>query len=275
MIGWPFAHTCAARCPYCFVHDNMTKWADGGGRWWTDDEAVAGWAALADQIGPCHIIMSGLEPGEQLPLVARVLEHHKGAMLTNMQFDIDELRRLVPQDRLRLHPSFHPHLWGRNALPFLSRVRALQNDGYFVLQAAVVAWPPYLADLAAWREEFAVFGLRLLTIPFQGRYRDAQYPKAYTEEERALVYAGTSPALEHVEEPRVACAAGHACAYVVLDGSVWRCSAVQGMGDQNLFRDKTIRFHDKPMPCRRPCPCTQFHMYHIPELAEDGQRAIG
>lgn len=269
MIGWQFAHTCVANCPYCFMRDNMNKLVEDGHCWWSDEQAVAAWAAVAEQHGPCHIVFSGMEPSEQLPLVAAVLKHHYGSMLTNLYFNAGDLRRLVPPERLRLSPSFHPHLCERLAMPFLAKLRALQTDGYRIDQATVVAWPPYLKYLTHWHEDFADAGVRLVTIPFQGEFEGQRYPAAYTEEERALVYGTASPALAETQEPRVACAAGHACAYVLLNGDVWRCSEVEEMGGQNLFRDGGIRFLDEPAACDRPCPCTQFSVYHIREAGHE------
>jgi len=269
---WTFAHTCSAKCPYCFAEDGYRQLVEAGHRWWTDDQAVEAWANVADRYGQCSILFSGLEPGEQLELVSRVLHHHYGGLQTNLTFDLDEFQWLMRPDRIYLHPTFHPHLWGFEPEPFIKRVTTLQAGGYKVPLIAVVGYPPYLPRLDEYVEAIREVGafpnvapMRL--VPYKGK----MYPDAYTEAELEILRRhipgmytpqGTFPPLEIAR-----CACGHAAACVVLNGDVWRCGQLRGMGgSQNLIRDGNIEFDAEPQPCHEEtCECGQFSVYWLKE----------
>ena len=79
---WPFAHTCQARCAYCYSYAAVQELVARGDRWWTDDQAVSAWERVYDRYGPCYLLLAGLEPGEQLELISRVLAYHYGSLVT-------------------------------------------------------------------------------------------------------------------------------------------------------------------------------------------------
>lgn len=270
---WPFAHTCEARCPYCFAWGSITRQAESGARWWTDDQAVSGWRNVSESYGPGHILFAGLEPGEQLELVGRVLEYHYGSMATNLSFDLDAFRALIPADRLGVHPTFHPHLWGFDVEPLLERVKVLQAEGYDVPLVSLVCYPPYVPRLDEYVEAIkAVVGYANVAPMRDVMYEGKPYPASYTEEELAVLrqyiphfytQEGAMPTLKIIK-----CGAGYAAACVYVNGDIGRCSQVHGMGEQNLFRDGNIEFLAEPMPCAESsCRCAQMHLYHIKETA--------
>lgn len=242
---WPFAHTCRARCAYCYSYAAVQDLVARGDRWWTDDQAVSAWENVYDRYGPCYILLAGLEPGEQLELVSRVLEHHYGSLVTNLSFDMEAFSELVPPDRLEVHPTLHPHLWAFEAQPFLERVRSLQSEGYRVPFASLVGYPPYLARLPEYVEAIRQVVPYANVAPMRSAsYRGKRYPESYTEAELQLLRryipdlytekAGIPPL-------RIArCGAGCAAACIDLNGDIGRCTQVGGMGRQNLFRDGNV-----------------------------------
>ena len=266
---WPFAHTCDANCPYCFSQAGVAGRVAAGERWWTDDEAVTAWRNVYERYGPCYILLSGLEPGEQLGLVGRVLEYHYAGMASNFTFDIDECRRLIKPDHIEFHPTFHPHLWALDPEPFCAKVAALKADGYSIPLASLVAYPPYIPRLD---EYVAALGQVVKTVNVAPArlctYQGKPYPESYTEEE-LVVLRRHIPALYTTQATIpplkiVRCAAGHVAACVFLNGDIGRCSQVRGMGGQNLFRDGNIDFLDGPLPCgEESCRCAQLAVYHI------------
>lgn len=270
MVDWLFAHTCDANCPYCYLRMHVPV----GARWWTDAEAVAAWRSLAEHSGPCHIRFTGLEPSEQLALLSKVLEYHKGSMLTNLTFDLAEFFGYTAPDRLRIHPSFHPHLWAGEIGAFLKKLVMIGAEGYGFPFACVVGYPPHLPYIKAWVAEAEAADVRLVALPFQGLWDGRKYPDAYSDEEWAAISNNVSLGL-HGEKrvpplPMTACGAGFACAHVRMDGAIWRCNRVSGMEQQNLIRDGNITWLDAPAPCPiASCQCTQYHQYHIRGDASD------
>lgn len=268
---WPFAHTCHAGCPYCFSCKGVAGEVARGARWWTDDEAVTAWRNVYDRYGPCYILLSGLEPGEQLELVGRVFEYHYAGMATNFTFDLADFRRLIKPDHIELHPTFHPHLWGMDPAPFCARVKSLQDDGYNIPLASLVAYPPYIPRLDEYVAALAeVVGTVNVAPARLCTYQGKPYPESYTEDELAVLrphipsmytQRATMPPLKIKR-----CGAGCDAACVFLNGDVGRCSQVRAMGGQNLFRDGNIEFLDAPLPCgEESCRCAQMSAFHITE----------
>jgi hypothetical protein len=268
---WPFAHTCHAGCPYCFACKDVARRVAEGERWWTDDQAALAWRNVYDRYGPCYMLMCGLEPGEQLGLMGRVLEFHYAAMATNFTFDTDEFRGLIKPDHIELHPTFHPHLWGFSAEPFAEKLAALKADGYRITLASLVAYPPYIPRLD---EYVAVLKSAVHVVnvaPARAcTYEGKPYPESYTEDELAVLRPhipktytakATLPPLK-IER----CGAGHVAACIFLNGDIGRCSQVRGMGTQNLMRDGNIEFLPEPLPCGQgTCRCAQMDAFHITE----------
>lgn len=270
---WPFASRCAAGCPYCFSHVGVTAQVAAGARWWSDDEAVAAWRNVADAYGPGYILFSGLEPTEELPLVAAVLAHHYGSMATHLNCDLDEFERIVPPDRLELHPTFHPHLWGLEVEDFAARVVRLRAAGYRVPFCSLVAYPPYVPRLAEYVAGIRATGAAANVAPARMcTYQGRRYPESYTEEELAVLREFIPTVYtDRATLPPLAisrCGAGHVAACVMLDGTVQRCAQVGGMRPHNLFRAGNISFLDAPEPCpEETCRCAQMHAYHLHEDA--------
>ena len=266
---WPFAHTCDADCPYCFSQKGVAGQVAAGARWWTDDQAVIAWRNVFDSYGPCYILMSGLEPGEQLGLVGSVLEYHYAAMATNFTFDADTFRRLIRPDRIELHPTFHPHLWDFNATEFAEKVATLQADGYHIPLASLVAYPPYIPRLDEYVATLkSVVGTVYVAPARLCTYRGKAYPASYTDDELTVMRQHI-PSLytKKAELPPLnikRCGAGHVAACILLNGDIGRCSQVQGMGQQNLMRDGNIKFNNEPLPCgEASCRCAQLSAFHI------------
>jgi ubiquinone/menaquinone biosynthesis C-methylase UbiE len=266
---WPFAHTCSAGCPYCFSCAGVARQVARGDRWWSDDQAVSAWRNVYERYGPCYISLSGLEPGEQLELVSRVLEYHYAAMLTNLSFDVDRCKALIPPDRIEMHPTFHPHLWGYEAEPFLDRVVSLQKEGYDVPFVSMVAYPPYVGRLSEYIEAITQVVPYANVAPMRdATYQGKPYPESYTEDElRILRQCIPDVYTDRAAIPPLSiakCGAGFAAACINLNGDVGRCTQVRGMGDQNLFRDGNIEFLPEPMPCNQQrCLCAQLHVFHM------------
>lgn len=271
-ITYSFANRCRAKCPYCFADPSY----QGFPRMWREAEVLAAWANVAEKYGPCFLLLSGLEPLEEIPFVAGLLRHHYAQVCTNLMFDEEELFARISPERLEIHPSFHPHLWGPlpEAGRFFDKVQRIREHGFRVPLIALVGWPDYLPYWDEWVPRIRALGIMPNPVPARHTKRPdgRPLPDTYTEEELAILRRHCSPELftDQGEVPPlniVACAAGHATCGVLGNGQVRRCSQVpEGMGDQNLHRDGTLTLLDRPMPCQQArCYCNNLYPYHITE----------
>ncbi len=270
---WPFANRCRSLCEYCLLGYTGGFWP----RTWTDEQALAGWARIAAQHGPCYILFGGLEPTEELPLLAGVLADHYGSIATNCMFDTAEFCDLISPDRCELHPSFHPHLWA-DLDEFLSKMALLRGRGYRIPTVALVGWPPYLSQWDDWKRRIEQAGMYPnLAVAKNCTYEGRDLPAGYTEEElailRRLVWLEQFTPAERMEKPGgVVCAAGHAAFAVMPDDTVERCSQVYGALDQQtLFQQEPLKLLDAPQPCgENCCICTNMWVFHL-DPAEVGE----
>ena len=261
------ATTCGADCPYCFLdHDAFYRM-----RTHTNEQEWAAWERLAEDYGPCFVLLSGLEPLDNLPLVAGILKYHYAQVNTNLTFHLPTLEKLIPPDRLDIHPSFHPHLWGLKIEPFLDKVDKVRKLGFDVPLIALVGYPPYLRWWDSWIQKIKDMGIMPNPVPMrQIQYQGKWYPGGYTKEELEILNRHVSPDIfcadGNVRPLNIrACDAGRLCCYIAADGAVSRCGQTPGsMGDQNFFRDGKIIMNTKPEPCdQKECLCGNLHAFHI------------
>jgi hypothetical protein len=275
--NWCFASTCNAGCPYCFSRDSYAAQVANGARWWSDDDAIEAWAALAEKYGEGTILFTGLEAGNELTLVGHIARYHRGILQTNLAFDVDELVRCVPPSRVSIQPTFHPHLWDMDVEKFIAKAREVVIDhGYSITEVVIVAWPPYIPNLAHWVHRLRDSGFTPKVFPCRSCKRNGDpLPAGYSQEERDTLALFVGDCYENGADFKplniVACGAGKNTVCVMLDGSVQRCAQVAGVGhpgvgDQNLMRDRNIVFDTLPRPCYEDsCRCEHLYRYHIYE----------
>lgn len=269
--NWAFASKCRAFCRYCNAYESYTAKVAAGERWWSDDEAVTAWAAIAELWGEGVVYFTGLEPGCELPLVGRVLRHHRGFVQTNLTFEPDECKRELPADRAKFQPTFHPHLWHFDAGRFVERVELLRAAGFFIDYAALLADPRYISRLPEYVQTLRAAGLCVNVSPIRDAVINGRaLPGGYTDEENATIAEFSRLTLfapDSTFHPLriVACGAGMHVVTIGLNGDVWRC--VQQRGNRgNFIRDKGINWAAGPEPCpEKTCRCGQLHRFHITE----------
>ena len=270
-VTYSFANTCRARCPYCFADPSYK----GFPRTWANEQALAAWRNVAAQYGPCFLLLSGLEPLDELPFVADLLQYHYAQVCTNLMADPAEIIWHIDPERLEIHPSLHPHLWHRPACEdFFEKVEMLQAAGFRIPLIALVGWPEWLP---LWDGLVArIEGLGIMPNPVPARMTTRPdgrpLPDSYTEEELAILRRHCNPDLftEQGAVPQLqieACAAGVATVGIVGSGEVRRCSQLpDSMGGQNLYRDGGFDLLDAPQPCpASQCLCNNLYPYHVTE----------
>jgi len=103
---------------------------------------------------------------------------------TNLSFSISQYEKAladVNPKKWAFVASFHPtdikdvEKWTETAL--------YMNEHYdFAI--ALVAWPPFLAKLEEYKQQFEAIGLSCFVLAFQGEHNGKHYPHGYTDEER-------------------------------------------------------------------------------------------
>ncbi len=138
---------------------------------------------------------------------------------------------------------------------FLDNICKMQNSGYKVT-VNYVLYPPLIERFEKDVKYCADRGVKIVPKSFKGPYNGKNYPDAYTDEERALLFKydpGCDFAYEVPNNFGRRCNAGMSLLRVDTEGFVSRC-----VGDKkvlgNVYSSFTI--HDSPQPCQvNRCPC--------------------
>jgi len=279
---WLFAKDCTFRCWYCFggaaPGNTLPK-----PRNWTIEQCLRAWRNVYDNYGEAYIVCGGLEPSTELGLVAEVMKLHRGALQTNLSFDVDQLQALIPPDRLRINPTFHAHGWrNRDGAydidAFVRKLLTLKKAGYEVERFSILAAPEYTARLAEWVERGNEAGLETdVVVMLESEGGGKVRPTAYSDEQWAelepFVPAGRNggrgnfPMLDKTKV--IACEAGYRYAVIHTDGHITRCPSVANQPGShfdgaNFYRDGGMVFADEAEPCpAAKCICAGLDCYHV------------
>ena len=272
---WLLFTTCNYRCGYCFLAEAQL------GAKVQVHATPAGWRAALDATGKTWLLhMTGGEPSHYpgfVELCTTLTERHYISLNTNLTGVAipDFAARIDPGRVSFINAGLHPQERARrNGLGvFLRHAEALLARG-FPIMATVVATPEVLRDFEAIADSLRPVGLAPIPKLMQGGYAGARYPRAYTEEERALFrrYSlAAERAYPHLfdgrrERPTIdptlgrqyltgfrpyrgqLCSAGRDFVHLWPDGNVVRCGKGASMG--NLL-DGSVRFKKKAKPCDR------------------------
>jgi MoaA/NifB/PqqE/SkfB family radical SAM enzyme len=271
---WFLLSTCNFRCAYCFVPHAAL------GRKIAIHASPQRWSGAFDATGRRWLIhITGGEPTVYphfLELCAALTRQHRLSFNSNLsQTCVRGLAGRVDPARVSfINAGLHlDERHRRDGLAaFIANARHLLDAGFPVLPT-VVATPEVLDVLPDVIARLAGEGLWLLPKLLRGPYQGRNYPAAYSDDERAvlqyLVAEGRAnyPVLINGDErdrPSIdvscddalldawpsfhgrPCSAGHRFVRMDADGSVYRCSSKQPLG--NLL-DGTLRLTAGPAPC--------------------------
>jgi hypothetical protein len=265
-VSFPFAAKCRSNCSYCFEdHRYFSRQ-----RWWNVSHLRRGMKAIAESYGPCFMVLSGLEPFEEILLVKEMLTYHYASACTNLMFDHGEFESYIPPERMEIHPTFHPHLW-KSIDVFLNKIIKLRDKGYAMPLISVIGHPLHLPKWDEWIPKIESIGIMANPVPMrQAEFQGRSFPKDYSQQEKDILnrYVQQEIAVDGVLKPlRIkSCAAGHATFAIMTNGDIKRCVTYQQTMGQNLFRDGDIRLLPTPEPCNlKQCLCGNLHPFHITE----------
>ena len=164
-----------------------------------------------------------------------------------------------PRNVLEICGSLHIQELERRRLleRYIENFTLLKEKGFNV-SAHVVAYPPLYSEIEKYRSYFKEKGIDITFVPFRGRYRWKQYPKAYTGQEIKSFGFGApqnSPAdiMSCFYRKGKLCNAGYNVAVIFPSGNAQACFLIgQNMG--NVFTD--IAFNKNLIKCPfKYCSC--------------------
>lgn len=272
-FDWLIHYKCNYRCPYCFF-EGMWEEVERRNGHLTVKKWLSAWHRISERYKNVHLIITGGEPfmhPDFIELIQGLSKYFSIGFDTNLSCGKETLAdfiRVVPPINISLSLSFHPLFSEFNS--FLDKAMSLSKNGYDV-KVQYVSYPPQLEEIKNFKDKFSKAGFHLIPLPFRGTYNGRNYPDAYTERERELIYnaienlegghkSRVEQMLEQVKSKGRLCGAGHIYARIDADGTAYRCGHYttdkfnnKSLG--NIF-DNEFELLDSPLLCEQEvCPC--------------------
>jgi len=161
---------------------------------------------------------------------------------------------------------------------FLEKVEAVQRRGFHVTGVSCVLYPPHLRDIPGYKEAIEDAGLYFLAHPFHGRYHGREYPRSYTQEERALVRTllnddSWNYSLQQKDTSGLLCWTGARYFCIGYQGQLLRCPRIVWQG--NFFTDG-VALNAYPEPCTfaNGCRCNDLWRYILTDQEAEALRVV-
>ena len=259
VFAWDLHYSCNYRCPYCFY--NEAGWTELAKKnlYFEPAKWEAVWSRVHDLYGRCQLRITAGEPFTYPrfdDLLARVSRLHDLQVTTNCS-QSEAIRRAaerVDPATLEFDCTYHP-LSGEFE-PFADNVTLLRERG-FVANVCFLAYPPQMGRMAEYKRRFARRGLYMNMAIFWGRWKNSQYPFAYTDEERRAIketigveVGPETVNLEPLSNRGKLCGAGQRYAVAQGDGRVFRCGQLghEGQSIGSLF-DPAFCLREAALAC--------------------------
>jgi len=278
---WDIHYSCNYYCTYCFLHFEPET-ANIEAVYLDPNQWVKIWDDIYRRYGPCQISITGGEPFTYpnfIDLIARLQDLHTFEFSTNLFWDANEFMSKIRPDRVRINSSFHPEF--ESIKDFVAKLLLLKKNNYQP-SITVVAYPPFLKDIADYKNKFEEAGFNLIIFPYRGPYKDKKYPNDYTDGEKELlkslgssVGSDTNKELYEIwvnkkepQEQKAVCRMGQMYAKIIPNGNVYRCCAAvhKDWGCLGNIVDGSFNLAAEPLPCsQRPQNCVCFRAMIIGE----------
>jgi MoaA/NifB/PqqE/SkfB family radical SAM enzyme len=272
---WDIQYECNYRCSYCFFNDNWE--ADKKkNRFPGIDKLKEQWDDIYKKYGTGHIHITGGEPfayPDFMELVEHLIRDFTVEFDTNLSFDADKFMARIGPDKVKFAASFHPQFTDVDT--FLNKALALKKAGYDI-GVNYVAFPEQIQRMKEYKDRFAAVSIAFNVMPFRGKYKNMEYPDAYSEDERKLIcecdprtgggmmkaYSSDKngdkkeppkPANPHLGKP---CRMGQMYTKIHPNGNAFRCCLAKEDGLLGNIIDNTFKFYEEAKPCAHDkCPC--------------------
>ncbi len=265
---WDISYVCNYRCSYCII-DAWRKTT-----YLAAEEWKRIWDLIFENYGSTHIRFSGGEPFMYpgfFKLLRLIGENHTLNITTNLSFDADEFIKEVgpvaDKAQLVISASFHPEFVRLEE--FIEKICYLKSKGIYA-SASLVAWPAFLKNMPAIKEEMEKNKIEFLIIPLQGTISDKKYPEAYTDEERKFLEGfsvlTSNPASKDMADFKIKqenlalkkrlCRMGQNFGMIRPNGDVYRCCTFEKTAYLGNLIAGTFKLLEQPQWCEiTPCNC--------------------
>ncbi|HRY28520.1 MAG TPA: radical SAM protein [Elusimicrobiota bacterium] len=281
---WVVMTQCDCRCPYC-IYGLYPLDRRKVGYFYTAEEWLAGWERMYKKYGEGRIVLTGGEPTLYpgfTDLAVQLSRWYQINIDTNFQLPSAELelllKRLSPR-RVDFSTSFHPFMAKTDE--FIAKIHLLKRNGFNYL-CRLVAFPPLVEKIPAWRKTFGDEDIILFVNPFSGEWNGRKYPESYTPAEKEIIFgqknsresARIHPAdkefvrqMLNMESPRGRpCRTGSEHVRVEDNGWVYRCVSYAAMEREplgNFIKDDIVLW-DRPRVCEADA-CEWEYRYLVDE----------
>jgi MoaA/NifB/PqqE/SkfB family radical SAM enzyme len=254
---------CNYRCYYCYVGRKRLDSATFGR--FATSEGVRKLVAVLDLLGKSSVSLVGGGETMLLPnfidVCAAIAQRHQVGITTNFSTPIEPFMEAVRPEKvssfvISLHPEGEKDLEGLK-----KRVLTMKQKNYPTM-VVYVAHPLRLKNIPDLYRFFSDHDIDFRIAPFNGEYRGASYPAAYTRKETAFLLPFTvDPVSRYSLEggkrrhKGKLCFAGYS-SFIISekDGGIRRCADIPRILG-NVF-EGTVAPLSRPAPCTAPyCTC--------------------
>ena len=246
------ADWCNLHCPYCYAGPTKRMEHKWNGR-------VEDWGQGFQRLN--RNIYFNLSYGESMgsrgfPEVIDLIGRHENwecNIITNLSISPEQLVKstLAQHHRLYMTCSWHP-MGGGDWEKFKKHLLILQ-EAEVPTVVMYLFYPPQIYDWKLYWRWLDDHNIRTHIRRFVGYYHGEEYPRSYSPDVKAFLYAQTQPktqryGLELKSPQGLTCTASKDMILVHYDGQVSYCADVPGNDLGNIF-DVNFKLSEKPIKC--------------------------
>lgn len=269
VFAWDMHYSCNFRCPYCFY--TSAGWTELAQKnlYKPPEEWEAVWERVYQRYGRCQLRVTAGEPFTYprfVATVARVTKWHDVQITSNCSYTqaMKEFVVAVDPSQSEVDCTFHPLQADLDI--FLKNVLLLRRYK-FTANVCYLAYPPQMPKMLEYKRRFAENNIYMNMAIFWGKYKDKDYPFAYTDEEKRWIkeVIGYEVGPETVNLDPIpingkVCGAGQRYAVIHADGKVYRCGQLahehQSIGN---FFEPDFKLFEKGQVCTVDyCRCKEY-----------------
>ncbi len=259
VIAWDMHYSCNFRCPYCWY--TTTGWTELAWKnnYKTPEQWADVWRRMHEKYGRCQLRITAGEPFTYprfSEIIFRLTQWHDTQITSNCSETeaVAEFAEKIDPKAAEIDCTFHP-LQGDFDV-FLKNVLKLREHK-FTANVCYLAYPPQMPQMGEFKKRFMDAGVYMNMAIFWGRYKDKDYPFAYTDEEKRwikeVIGYETGPETVNLDPLAIkgkVCGAGQRYAVVQADGKVYRCGQLchEELSIGSLF-DEDFKLFEKGQAC--------------------------
>ncbi len=190
---WGMHYKCNYNCSYCYApkpHDiTFDNNKNNKAAYPSKQQIIDSWSFVYDKYGMCRIRLDGGEPTiypDFYDIIRDLQKIHKLQINTNLSFDVEKFCADANPERVKIDASLHCEYAGLEE--FVKKLEYLKKHGYKTV-VSYVAYPDFINNIPIAKKIIEHdLGIPFIIHPYSGFYDDIQYPAAYTQEQKNIIY---------------------------------------------------------------------------------------